>query len=324
MAGDAFDPEEDKNEDVKGFGSGPAGTPQGGAGVSYQATGGTTPTGGSPGFVNLGQLLALNKGSGADSAATLNQGIADKAAGAEQGVKNAYSGFTNQVDSASNKFDPTGNREATTSALGKTSYQGPQYLGQGDASAGQMRKDVANSQQQVNNLGNQNGVAAEAAKAQSLSPTQAAASAFYMGANNQGFNDTNARFKGLSNMLTDRSNQASAYANQANTNWGANQANWNARKGTLDQLDAKNAQRDHEQQILNARAHDDNVTDQRNGTLRGSEVTAISDQKTAARLGMSYEDWLANGSPLNDSDPNFIKYHANKLMEDNKKRRGAS
>lgn len=238
MPDDTFDPD-DENE-IRGFGSGIDSAGVGSQRMPYAATGGTTPVGGTPGFVNLGQMLALNRGSGTKSADTLNKDVSNQGAQAENGINNALSTFKTQADAQSNAFDPNANLAKAGQGANFAGYQGPKELDdagklpegveESDRNSGinmtKVRGDVAAAQDRATALGAPGGVAAEAAKAQSLTPRQAAASAFYMSSGNPAFKATSDRFKGLGDMLTTASKNASAYGIAANKQADANTANY--------------------------------------------------------------------------------------------------
>lgn len=117
MALDDFNPEEDDNQAQNGpqqqQGLGGSNAMSGGA-VSYHGAGGGAPGGatndGSPGFVNLSQLLSLNKGSGAQSAGSLDSSVNNQGDAAVAGIDKLSNDFNSQSDKAANigTFDSTG------------------------------------------------------------------------------------------------------------------------------------------------------------------------------------------------------------------------
>ncbi len=313
MAGDSFNPDEEDNG-IEGFGSGTGPTGEPAQKVSYKATGGTTPVGGSPGFVNLGQMLALNRTSGQQSANTLNKSVSDQGAKAENGVNNALNTFKTQADQASNTFNPMANLDQAKTGANFGAYKGPKELDdigklpdgveEQDRNSGMnmntVRNDVSAAQDRANALGAPGGVAAEAAKAQSLRPRQSAASAFYMGSSNPDFAATTTRFKGLGDMLTKAGKDAQAYGKNAVKQTDANNAQYvglrdQKQNAYDDALAAENLK-----QTIASRNRDYKNT-MASTPKHGTGYQQRSQEEIAASYGFvgpnALKDWIAAGSP---------------------------
>lgn len=319
MPTDSFNPD-DENDNVEGFGSGVSSTGAGVPKTSYASTGGTTPVGSSPGFVNLGQMLALNKSSGAQSANALNQSVSRQGASAENNVNNALNTFKSQADVASNPFNANANLAEAKKGAAFTGYQGPKELDDiGNLKEGQeesdrnsgmnmtkVRDDVAAAQGRANALGTFGGVSAEAGKAQSLSPRQSAASAFYMGASNPNFKATSDKFKGLGDMLTNASKQAQMYGKNAVTQADANTRNYVGlaakRQNSFDEAQqaerTRQAQADSARRLTEQTARDTAFNHANRTGAQG--VSQIDDATLAGQHGRTYQQWVDEGMPSAD------------------------
>lgn len=271
MAGDAFnedDDEETRNQPA-GFG--------GPSGISYQSTGGTTPRGGSPGFVNLGQMLALNRQSGQESANSLAKDVGDQGEAAKQGIVSAEKNYMDQSNAAVKARQPGDNEVKTRPVAYQEDYGGPQgglENAQGNDMAA-VRKNVQAANDRASGLSTQAGIAAEAGKKQSLTPTQSAASAFYMGASNPVLSDTAKKYGNLNQMLTDANTRAQSFGATGQ------QRVEDARNTAMQSMNRFDAS--------NQRAQDDAL---------------------AKSMGMTPNEWIQAGRPTGQSDPKFARWMA--------------
>lgn len=264
MAGDAF---LDDEEDING-----QKTP---GAVSYASTGGTTPRGASPGFVNLGQMLKLNQASGQQSAKALNDDVTKQGETARQGIVGAEKSFMDASNGAVKQTGVGDNVVKARPVAAQGDYSGPTSLEGSGADMSKLRANVDAANTRASGLGSFSGVAAEAGRAQSLSPRQAATSAFYMGSANPMFKETTTKFGGLNQMLTDAQARAQAYG-------ATGQDRVNEQRGLaqtkVDRFEKDQAQR---------------------------EQDAIP-----ATLGMSLNEWIEAGKPQSSTDPKFTKWLA--------------
>lgn len=286
MAGDAFE-YEDEERGVGSNGFGPNGK------VTYASTGGTTPNRSSGGFTNVGQLLRLNRQSGQDSARQLNSDVASQADKARQGLGDSEKSFNESVDKASGALQPGATMDQAKAALGQGPYAGPKGLDDVNG-FGQVRQNVQAASDRVGNLNTAEGRAAEAARAQSLSGRQAAASSFYMGSSNPMFKQTVNKFGNLNQMMTDASKRAQNYAGQGIANIDANKV---AAQNRINQLNQQAADQARANEMARREA-DRKAADATGNTKYGVDSRRNMDEtQMAAAMGMSLDEWIKRGRP---------------------------
>lgn len=154
------------------------------------------------GFVNLSHLLGLNRKSGLASAKDLAKRTSEKGKAALGSINKAEEGFKKAADG---------------SLAGQ--YAGPDSISQSDEYKG-IANQVGEAEDMAKNTQSGWGIAAQAAKDSqagdySLSPRQAAASAYYMGVNNQGLKQTGSAFLNLRKALADANARSMEYSKLA-------------------------------------------------------------------------------------------------------------
>lgn len=291
------------------------------------------------GFVNLSHLLSLNKASGERSANDLARRTKAGGEGAMAGI----SGLEGQFVDAQAKgmenwrspgtseagFDPGGaDAQKWIDSAHNAKYTGPNDLSELGA-YGDLAKKVGNAQDMAKATQSGYGVAGQVEKETGLSPTQAAASSFYMGVNNPNLKRAGSAFTNLSAALEQANSRA---MNQANLSRGEAQYMhgqgdvWQNQKNDYDTTaasfkrdteattaqNASDAEAQARQDILDHKGEQKNDLGHGDG---GSGLHANSDQLWNIQHGMpselsyggiNYDDWVAAGSPTYET---WIKTH---------------
>lgn len=271
------------------------------------------------GFVNLSHLLSLNKGSGAQSA----KDFAKKVKAAGQSAQGAIAGAENAfVDQAGNQAGLANRDEIDVGGAGwqdqvnkqkNYKYGGPGSLMETSGYA-DLAKKVGSAQDLAKSSQSAYGVASEVSKNTGLSPTQSAASAFYMGVNNPNIKRAGAAFTNLQAAL-DKANSRSMIvakgARDAEAGIRSQAEGWQkeiddynksseelARQAEVEKI--KRAQSDAEQK----RAQE--AADKLNENPNSPDVDQKDDYTYAvwkgvppeiARNGVDYDAWVAMGRP---------------------------
>lgn len=299
MAGDAFEYEDEE----RGIGTGGFGS---GGKVSYASTGGTTPRG-SRGFVNVGQLLRLNRQSGQESARALSSGIGNQAQGAVDQVKGAEKSFMDQSNKASNQLGPGSKEVDYRKASIAEGYGGPKTIDETEGvDMGKIRQNVQKAQEGLSNLGTADGRATLASQAQGgLGARQAAAASFYMGSSNPIFGQTTSKFGNLNKMLSESAKRASDYGAGGQ---GRVDANRQLGLDRISQMDsARSNLEDATEKARRNQMESDYLAQRRASNKSGgvSGRTNMSETEMASTLGMSYQEWLAAGKPYGEDHPGY-------------------
>lgn len=287
------------------------------------------------GFVNLSHLLSLNKASGERSANDLarrTKAGGDAAMAGISGLEGQFAdeqgkGMANWRNPGSAggeiSFDPAGaDSQKWIDAAHNAKYTGPNDLSEMGA-YGDLAKKVGSAQDMAKATQSGYGVAGQVEKETGLSPTQSAASAFYMGVNNPNLKRAGSAFTNLSAALEQANSRAMNAANLSRGEagrMGAQGDEWQRQKADYDK-NAASFQRDTQateaQRASDAEAQNRNDILAKNGQdeHRTSEVVADSDMLWNIKQGMpselsyggvNYDDWVAAGSPTYET---WIKTH---------------
>lgn len=256
------------------------------------------------GFINLSHLLGLNKQSGQNSANDLAARTSKAGYDAQVGISKLGKEFQDQADAQTKQWGVYGGDEKAltkksglgdglgaegkfAAGLGKDAkYTGPNDLTGLSGYAG-LAKKVGEAQDMATNVsGGATGLAAQVNKETGLSPTQSAASAFYMGVNNPKLRAAK-NFTNLQSSLAEANSRAmgvSSLARQTATQGRNNYDQFNQK------LDAKNA----------ALANAPTPKKKGDGKVNGQnlkEFLGTTDMGTVHQAGMALSpvDWAARG-----------------------------
>lgn len=273
------------------------------------------------GFTNLSHLLALNKGSGFQSAKDLAKRTTAAGNSAMSGITGAESSFGDAaragagIGSNEEPFD----LGASDAQQRIDQRKGFKYTGPNDLTSmggyADLAKKVGSAEDMAKSVtGGANGLAGQVNKETGLSPTQSAASAFYMGVNNPNLKRAGNQFTNLSNALeaanaraantssmargwaTQHAGEAEGWQQQKN-DWDKSAANTVARANAVASQKANDAEVQGRQDVLNQNGQKEHRT---------PEIMAESDANWANKqgmpydiinLGVSYDDWVAMGKP---------------------------
>lgn len=269
------------------------------------------------GFVNLSHLLSLNKGSGAKSGYDLATRTKNAGYDAQGSINDAEGRFKSAVDAFmpddQHSFDPAASDAQGVVDRAKNSH----YTGPGDLTAMDGYADLAKKVGAANDMaknvsGGGYGVAAQVGKETGLSPTQSAASSFYMGINNPNLKST-AKFANLQGALDQANQRAMNVSNLGRQRVDAWRNAAPGMQSTLDDYNKEAAQFETQTKADTAQAKDladqqarqDSINDNHRSAGE-AEIQANSDMTwniqhgmpaEIAYLGISWDEYQAAGAP---------------------------
>lgn len=287
------------------------------------------------GFVNLSHLLSLNKGSGFQSAKDFSKKVKGAGQSASGAIEAGENGFMDAADKGFSgqqitDFDPAAaDAQAKVDAAKNAKYTGPADMASMSGYA-DLAKKVGAAQDLAKASQTPYGVAGEASKETGLSPTQSAASAFYMGVNNPNIKRAGAAFTNLQAALDKANNRAmdiSRYSKETTEGIRESAAGYQKqiddykKSGAATAMEAearrKMAEADanlkEREAAINEAAKKDNLRG--DGVGDPNKIKALPEDVYANMkgvpqeliwLGMDYDEWVAEGSPKWDD---YLKKH---------------